>query len=220
MTGWIVAGGILLLLALLLCAPVCANIVYDGEFTADVSYIFLKFRVFPAKPKDETKKKKKPKETKKKEPEEKETLGEKLEKLQKTVESVKELMAAAKGPLRLLLKSIALFRLELRIVIAGEDAAKTGESYGKLCAVTYPLAEQLRRIKRPWHEDISICPDFIRQDSSVNARAKLGIMPVSVIAAVIAFAFSYIGVSIKGNIQKTTARRNAALKRRTQEEQT
>ncbi len=215
MTGWIVAGGIALFIALLLCAPVCADVRYDGGFTVFVSYLFVRFRVVPAKPRGETKKKKEKKKTEKKEkPEEKKTPGEKLEELKKTLDSVLELVNSAKGPLKLLLKSVMLFLLDLRVTLASEDAAKTGESYGRACAAAYPVLAQLRQLKRPWRESVVIRPDFIRQESVVYARVRLGVAPVSVLAAALGFAFNYLGAVIKKSGKKTTAYRTSAPQRR------
>ena len=205
MTGWIIAGAILLAIVLILCAPVCATVEYDGEFRVFVSYIFLRFRVVPAKPKDGKKKKqreKKAEEQQKAGTEEKKSLGEKLDKLKDTVESVRGLISAAGRPLKLLLKSITVFLFDMRIVIAGDDAAKTGENYGKACAIAYQILEQLRRFKRPWRERVDIRPDFIRQESEVYVKAKIGITPAAVIAAAVEFAFGYLAMIIKKK-QKT-----------------
>ena len=119
MTGWIIAGAVLLAIVLILCAPVCATVEYDGEFRVFVSYIFLRFKVVPAKPKDGKKKKKseeKAEEQKKAATEEKKSLGEKLDKLKST--------DVNKAIQRSLTKAIARHGLGLYIY-AGEDLPQT-----------------------------------------------------------------------------------------------
>ena len=202
MTGWIIAGCILLAIALLLCIPVCVSVEYDGSFSASVSYAFLKWRVFPAKPKKaKTKKKKPPKKEEK--PEEKKPLSEKLKKLKKEVETIIELLRSVKGPLKFLLGRLKLYLLELRIVVAGEDAHKTGETYGMICAAAYPLIFELRKIKTPKKQIVGIRPEFCEEKGSVLARLKLGIAPWAVIASVIGMAVNYIGILIKKLFRKT-----------------
>lgn len=206
MTVWI----IVVILFVLLCLPVCADVKYDGEFTVSIRYLFLRFKVFPSRTAGAEKKEKgagKAKDNGKKEKsDEKNSLSEKIEKLKKTIESVKELLSAAKGPVKLLLKSITLFRLEMTVAVAGDDAAATGERYGRISALVYPLLEQLRRIKRPLREKISIYPDFINLNEHIYAYAIIGITPITVIAAVVKFAFNYIKIIIKNNVGKTMSK--------------
>ncbi|MBE6883131.1 MAG: DUF2953 domain-containing protein [Ruminococcaceae bacterium] len=200
MTGWIIAGSILLFLILLLWLPVCVRIGFDGEFTLSVSYLFLKFGIFPKKErKKKTKKKEKKEKVQKQESKQKtkQTFSQKLEKLQSTLESVLELFGAVKGPLKFLLKSIRLYLLELKVIVATDDPCDTAEKYGKTCAAVYPLLSSLRQIKRPKKQVIVIKPDFCEDEGMVSARVKLGIIPWAVIAAVIGMGINYLAIIFK-----------------------
>ena len=199
MTGWLIAGGILLFLVLLLFIPVCVNVAFEEDFTVSVSYLFLKFGILPKK----EKKKKKPEKKKKKpdkqptEPKKKPTLSQKLKKLQSTAESVLELVGAVKGPVKYLFKTIRLYRLELRLIVASDDPCDTAENYGKICAAAYPLLSALRAIKKPRKQNVVIKPDFCESEGSVTVRIKLGIIPWAAIISVVGIGINYLAIIFK-----------------------
>ena len=204
MTGWIIAGCVLAALALLLCIPVRVRAEYDGEFSASLRYAFLRFSLYPAKPKKKKAGKKKAKEKdKKKKPEKEQSLADKLKKLKKDAEMVLDLLRSAKGPLRFLFDGIRIRLLELRIVVAGEDAHKTGDTYGKICAAAYPLIFELRKIKKPAKQIIGIRPEFCSSQGSILARTELALTPWTAVAAVIGIAFNYIGRAAGRKMGKT-----------------
>ena len=54
--GWIIAGGILLLLALILSLSAAADVRYDGEFYLSVGILGWRYPILPAKEEPEQKK--------------------------------------------------------------------------------------------------------------------------------------------------------------------
>ena len=63
MTGWYIAGGILLLLAALLASPLRAEVSFREELRLRLGWMFLSFQVFPPK-EEKPEKKKKPRKKK------------------------------------------------------------------------------------------------------------------------------------------------------------
>ena len=154
MTGLLIFAGIVLFFILLLSIPVVLDLEYLDLFKCRVSWLFLKFNIYPQ---DESKKNKKKKEPKKKEDVPKERPAE--EKPQEIKENKKDnfiktfydnqgiigiidlikncasyLGKFSKG----FLKSIYITKLFINISVTESDAAKTALRYGKICQEVYP----------------------------------------------------------------------------------
>ncbi len=141
--GWIIAAGVVLLIALLLAGRVSVFFDYNGELALKIKYLCFTVVKIPSKPKAK-KKPKKPKpekasEKSKKSQKESENDGKKkkgglLKNLtfDDIIELLKQALTGIGKPLRKLFKSIVISHLSLNITVGGDDAAKTAIKFGAM----------------------------------------------------------------------------------------
>lgn len=182
--GWIIAGGILLLLALILSLSAAADVRYDGEFYLSVGILGWRYPILPAKEEPEQKKpaKKKQSAPKKRKtgpapppkPKEKPEKGD----LGGLFRIVSDLLKAVFPPLGKLLCKLRLTRLEADILVGGEDAAQIATDYGKICAVFYSSYAALQNLMKIKARRVDISCDFLlpktREDISFTLKLRLG----------------------------------------------
>lgn len=191
--------GIIGLILLLLLIPVHFRASYVGSLEADVSYAFLKFTLYPTKPKE-----KKP-ETPSKEKEGKPQAEQKEEKTKEDniltrfyknqgVEGVVQLIRDAAYSVKKLLHTIVIRHLiihdlYLRMDICGRHAAECAEKYGLVCGLVFPPLSYICSTCHVRKYDISVEPDYLATFSSAEFYVNLSIRPLALIGAVIAFTF-------------------------------
>ena len=172
MTGWLIALGILVLLAIL---PVGASLIYneDGLF---LSLLLgrLKIKLFPKPPKEKKKEKKeKPKKQKKEAPKQKpekpkEKSGGKLTDFLPLVKIAVRFLGSFRRKLR-------LNRLELNLIMAGGDPCDLAVNYGKAWAALGNLDPQLERLFVIKKKKLEIECDFTADQTLIFARLDLTI---------------------------------------------
>ena len=202
--GWIIAGGILLLLALILSLSAAADVRYDGEFYLSVGILGWRYPILPAKEEPEQKKpaKKKQSEPKKRKtgpapppkPKEKPEKGD----LGGLFRIVSDLLKAVFPPLGKLLCKLRLTRLEADILVGGEDAAQIAINYGRICGVfygSYAALQNFIRVKKARRADISC--DFLlpetREDISFRLKLRLG----SILWAALCMGWRFLAYTIR-----------------------
>lgn len=206
MTGLLIFAGIILFFVLLLSIPVVLDLEYIDLFKFRVSWLFIKFNIFPQ---DENKKKNK----KKKEPKPKEKAPQKNNTEQKPQEALPEKKdnfiktfynnqgvigiidlirncASYLGKFSMgFLKSIYISKLFINISVTESDAAKTALKYGKICQEVYPPLGFICSSCHVKNYKVNIWADYCGDKTKGAFETKIKIVPRSIINAAIALVF-------------------------------
>jgi len=171
--GWIIALAVLAGLAVL---PLGVSAIYNSN--GGKVYILagpIRIKIFPLKKKDNKRVKAKPekkpapvKEKKPANPTQKDTKGGSITDFLPILESVLELLGKFRRKLR-------VNRLEMKLILAGDDPADLAENYGRGWAILgniLPLLERCFIIKK---RDLNVECDFVAEKTLVFARLDLTI---------------------------------------------
>ncbi len=171
MTGWLIALGILVLIAIL---PIGASLIYDEDgLLLSLLLGWLKIRLYPKKQTKEKKPKEKkktarPTREKKAPPKPKEKSGGKLTDFLPLVEVGLQFLDSLRRKLR-------LNRLELKLTMAGGDPCNLAVNYGRAWAAAGNLIPLLERIFVIRKRDIQVQCDFTVSETLVAARLDITI---------------------------------------------
>ena len=178
--------GILLVIFLLLLTPVKLKASYNENFRCVLKIGFVKFSLYPPKPKK--KKKKKPKKADE-EQKSKETKKESLIKekgISWLFDLIKKIADLAVGALKDFFRHIIVKKLLLSISIAGSDAADTAVKYGYCCSAVYPAFGIIVGAVNCKKYGVDISPDFEEEaKSAVNMELEARIKILWLLALVI-----------------------------------
>lgn len=193
MTGWLIALGILVLIAIL---PVGASLIYDEDgLILSLLLGCIKIRLFPKpsrkdkKPKKEKKKPEKPA-PQKTNPKKKEPSGGKLTDFLPLVKIGLEFLNSFRRKLR-------LNRLILKLTMAGGDPCDLAVNYGKAWAAVgnlMPLLERAFVIKK---RDIQVQCDFEAADTKVYARLDITITVGRILGIAVKYGIKALFAFIK-----------------------
>ena len=188
--GWLIFGGILLLLLALLMIPVHITADWNENFSVKIRYLFIKKTLFPFAEKEKKPKEKKPEEkpageqkTKKKK--RKPTLEEIIDGL---IDAVKRYGPGAK----MILRNIRVHRLELFWKVAAEDAAACAMRYGRICALLSTALGFFRNFMRIEKSSFRVYPDFTAEKEETRVSADIEFNPLIVIIGAIRIAFAFV----------------------------
>ena len=221
MTGWYIAGGILLLLAALLASPLRAEVSFREELRLRLGWMFLSFQVFPPK-EEKPEKKKKPRKKKSsgkkppapaKKPEGKKPGGLALLKEIFHYEGVpglfaflKDLAGIAAGTAKKLFAHLTVKKFDLLVVVGGEDAAETAFQYGKLCGAVYPAVSTLLSACKCRRYGVTIVPDFDARETQAVFSARVKIRLIFLLWYGIGALWAFIRRLVRENAQLQQAR--------------
>lgn len=178
--GWLIALGIIVLLAIL---PLGASVKYnaDGPLVKIIAGP-IRFTVFPMKKKEKKPKEEKEKKQKKAEPEpvaqETGKTAQKQEEKKEKGGSLLDFLPLVQVALDLLgdfRRKLRLNRLELKLIMAGDDPCDLAVNYGRAWAAVgnlFPLLERAFVIKK---RDIEVECDFTASETLVIARLDITI---------------------------------------------
>ncbi len=206
MTGLLIFAGIILFFILLLSIPVVLDLEYLDLFKCRVSWLFLKFNIYPQ---DESKKKnKKKKEPKKKEDVPKERSAEekpqeikenKMDNFINTfydnqgivgiIDLIKNCASYLGKFSKGFLKSIYITKLFINISVTESDAAKTALRYGKICQEVYPPLGFICSSCHIKNYKVNIWADYCGDKTKGAFETRILLVPRSVINAAIALVF-------------------------------
>ena len=180
--------------------PVYADIVLGGENSVTIGYMFFKKKIFPSDKKEKVKKSaeessEKKEKTKKKKPKQKtdsEDFKEILEILKKELTNIS---VYVKG----LLKAVKIKRLNIIWKISGEDACETAIKYGKYSGLFYSVYAILSEFIDIKTENADISPDFLSEEGSFNLKARIYLIPSTIISSTVVFVFKFIKDYLKLN---------------------
>ena len=194
MTGWLIALGILILLAIL---PIGASLIYneDGPLVR-VIVGFIPIKVFPQK-KENKKDKEPPAQAQKKKKDNKPAKNKEPSEVPGTVSDFMPYIKISLQFLDSVRKKLRVKLLELKVVMAGGDPCDLGTNYGRVWAAIGNIMPQLERFLVIKKRNINVCCDFEADDMLIYARAELRITFARALSLVTVNAIRAIKVYIK-----------------------
>ena len=163
---------------LLLLFPVSVEaVVFDG-LTLTLRILFLRFKLLPAPPEKIEKARKTVFGKKYTSPFNAIKQQVKQEGLFNALSEIVDWFRIAAPKMKTLLSHTKVSPFVLKIAVAGEDAAKTAEAAGKLCAVVYPgvgLLSSAVKLKKP---EVIILPRFDIAETRFYFKATARLSPV------------------------------------------
>lgn len=191
MVGWVVGLSIVLLLVWLLLSSVQLKISYrQEEFNVVAAFWFLRFQLYPPKPKKERKARKKNKQAPKHVTESNRSQGKKEKRL--SLDFVLLLIKSAWKGLKVLLKHLRVTDLKLHVIVGNEDAAECALLYGKLSAFLNGGLAAAKSLMTVQVKSVTLDCDFGRKDLSVNGSCAVQIRTVFLFGAVISMLYYFI----------------------------
>lgn len=208
MTGWIIAGAILLFVLVLLMSRATVIFDYSGDVYLKVSYFGITVFKIPGKKKKKKKAKKKKDENDGKEEEsDKKKKKKKPKKPMPTFDELMELLRMVLDsigrPLKRILKRVTFSHLSFDAVCGGSDAAKAAINYGAMniaLSAVLNLIDQFFTLKTP--DDLHIGVDFYQEKTVIKCYCEVRIT----VGSALAFAFSLLGRLIKNYLGRRGAR--------------
>ncbi len=215
MTGWIIAGAILLFVLVLLMSRATVIVDYSGDIYLKVSYFGITVFKIPGKKKSKKKKDKKAKNKDEKDEtdgteEESDKKKKKEKKPKKPMPTFDELMELLRmvldsigKPLKRILKRVTFSHLSFDAVCGGSDAAKAAINYGAMniaLSAVLNLIDQFFTLKTP--DDLHIGVDFYQEKTVIKCYCEVRIT----VGSALAFAFSLLGRLIKNYLGRRGAR--------------
>lgn len=174
--GWLIAFGILVLLAIL---PLGAKIVYDSDgFLLQIIAGPIRIPILPKKKKDDEKKEKKKKDKKKKGGTQKGTAADGQAKKKKKGGPITDFLPLVKTALDLLnafRKKLRIKRLDLKLIMAADDPCDLAINYGRANAALGNLWPQLERCFVIKKRNVEIECDFEASETLIQTRADITI---------------------------------------------
>lgn len=183
----IILAVIFLIIDILIFCPVSVKLVYNGELKLRAGYLFPVFRILPAKPRKQKPEKKKKKKEKEKpaEEEKKNPIGDLIKKdgLSGLIDLLKAIAKIATEAVRKITDHTVISRMDLKLYIATEDAAKTAVTYGYACSAVFPLISVIEnRVRKCNHTEL-IMPVFTEEKTKAELVMKVRIVPFFVLSA-------------------------------------
>lgn len=227
MVGWIIAAGVLLLIALLLAGRVSVFFDYNGELALKIKYLCFAVVRIPQKPKNS--KSVKPKKAKKSKPEKSskksenaENEGENRDKKKKggllknltfddVIALLKQALTGVGKPLRKLFKSIVISHLSIGITCGGDDAAATAIKFGAMNIAVgnvLGLLDSFFTLKPL--DDLNIGVDFQSEETLYDCYFEARMSLFAALAAGIRLA--RVALKLYGSLKKKK-KANIAIKR-------
>lgn len=176
--AWLIVLAVIILLAIL---PLGASAIYDRE-GAEVRLIagLIRFQIFPKKKKASPKKEKAKKSKKAKDKEESKsqspTTAEKTENKQGgSIRDFLPLVRVGLDMLNDLRRKLRVNRLEVNLVMAGDDPCDLAVNYGRAWTAIGNLMPQLERFFVIKKRDVQVNCDFTQNETTVYARLDITI---------------------------------------------
>ena len=208
--GWLIALGILVLLAIL---PLGATVRYNADGIAlKIIAGPLRIGILPAKKKEPKEKKPKKEKTKKqkaeKKPPEIAKAHEENEEKGGSITDFIPLVKVCLGLLNTFRKKLRINHLYLKLIMAGDDPCDLAINYGKANAAVGNLLPQLERCFVIKKRDVEVECDFTASETVVIARADVTIT----LGRLLAMVFKYGFLAVKEFIKMKNKRKGGASK--------
>lgn len=212
--------GILLLIFLISLIRVQVFFFYSEDITLTLKLLFFKIKLLPQdeeKKKKEKKPKKEKKEKKKKEEEEKPEKDKKEEKKKPSllaklkdkhgvtglIDLFRSAANIATGMLKGIISHVVFEKLDVGIMLSGEDAASVALTYGKVCSALYPAINILAAATVCRDYNISIEPVFDpEKPTEVYADVHVYLRIIFVLGAALKAGFRFLFLFLKAKFKK------------------
>ena len=212
--------GILLLIFLISLIRVQVFFFYSEDITLTLKLLFFKIKLLPQdeeKKKKEKKPKKEKKEKKKKEEEEKPEKDKKEEKKKPSllaklkdkhgvtglIDLFRSAANIATGMLKGIISHVVFEKLDVGIMLSGEDAAAVALTYGKVCSALYPAINILAAATVCRDYNISIEPVFDpEKPTEVYADVHVYLRIIFVLGAALKAGFRFLFLFLKAKFKK------------------
>lgn len=220
--------GIILFFVAVLSIPVVLHLDYTDSTTCSVSWLFLNIKLFPRTKKEKKPEKEKTAEEKTEEPKEEkkdEKPKEKKENFLVTfynnegVSGVLELLSNCVSALKKMsagfVRSIVIKKFYLDIKVTESDAAATALRYGKICSGLYPSLGFICSNMKVKNYNVNVLADYCGERTNCDFSVKVGVIPIILINAGIAFVFRLLGQLLKvviSNIKSNAKNSNSNMK--------
>ena len=212
--------GILLLIFLISLIRVRVFALYSQDLTLTLKILFFKIKILP-QPEEKKEKEKKPKkekkEKKKKKEEEKPEKDKKEEKKKPSliaelkdkhgvtglIELFRSAANIATGMLKGIISHVVFEKLDVGIMLSGEDAASVALTYGKVCSALYPAINILAAATVCRDYNISIEPVFDpEKPTEVYADVHVYLRIIFVLGAALKAGFRFLFLFLKAKFKK------------------
>lgn len=202
MTALLIIIGIIAFIFILLICPLSFSLVYDDKFEFKIRYLFLCFKFFPPKEKNnktEKNKKEKPKKQKSKKAAQQKKSENKQEEqkenqfknlirqngIEGLIELLKKVVETLLKVTEKITSHLIISKFKVNILVVGEDAADTAMKFGYVCSAVYPLVSAVdSHVKKCRHSE-NIVAGFNDSQTKVYCVLKARIKPLFLIAAFI-----------------------------------
>lgn len=220
MTALYIILGIIVFFIIILSIPVVLDLEYTDAVRCKVSWLFLKFTIYPFP--EKKKKEENPKEEKNEEKsEEKKDEKPKPQKenflktfynnqgLSGVIELLNNCVAALKRfSVRMIKKAIIIKQFHLEIHITEDDAAATAIKYGKVCSGLYPSLGFICSNMKVKDYKVNVFADYCGEKTTVEFVTKTNFIPRALINAGVALVFSLLKQLLKVVISNNKASNN------------
>ena len=174
----LIAGAIVLIIALLLACPVTVSGEYEEELSVTVRDLFFRIRVLPQQEKKKKAAGGQKQEKKKAQAEQTEETKNKIREILKKkgvsslVELLSEAASLAVSVLKRFFSHVHISLFDLFLLVAAEDAAETAVLYGKVCGSVYTAAGAFMQACDCRRFGVSVVPDFQRSKTEARFRFR------------------------------------------------
>ena len=203
MTGLYIFLGIIAFFVIALSVRITVNGEFFVEFRLNVTWLFLKIDILPAKKKDKPKKEKAPKEKKEKPVTEEVTEETPVEKKENifvkfynnqgfdgVIQLINNVGKALGKLMHSLKKHIVLRELYLWMTVTGRcDAAETALEYGRICQKVFPAMSFICTNLTVKKYDVEIEPDFLGSKNKAEFAFSVSLRPIFLLNALIVLVF-------------------------------
>ncbi|MDD6464282.1 MAG: DUF2953 domain-containing protein [Clostridiaceae bacterium] len=209
MTALYIILGIILFFIAVLSIPVVLDLEYTDAVRCKVSWLFLKFTLYPF-PEKKPKEEKPAAEKKEEKPEEKkeEAAKPKKENFLKTfynnqgicgvIELLNNCVSALKRfSVKFIKRAVIIKKFYLDVHITEGDAAATAIKYGKVCSALYPSLGFICSNMKVKDYKVNVFADYCGEKTSVEFITKTAFIPRALINAGIALVFSLLKQLLK-----------------------
>lgn len=172
MTALIVILSIIAFIAVLLSLSVSFHISYNGDYYVRLFYGPLNFQIYPKRTVKKVKKSSNGKKVKSKQVR-KDSDKEDHRDFFETVSIVIDTIKAIVRPVERVLKKIRITKLDVQVIVASDDAAKTAEDYGKMCGIVYGGVVALKNVIRIKVKNLNVGYDFNKEETAYRIAFRI-----------------------------------------------
>lgn len=201
--------GLLLLLIAMLSVPVFGRITYDGEMSVRIRVLGIPITLVPQAEKKQKKRTHAPQRKRQKPKNEQPSKWQELVSLMKqddlagTLYFLHEAARLAVKTVGRVLRSVTVKQMDLQLIVATDDPAKTAQRYGQVCSVVYPALAGIEHVVRIRQRNLRVEPNFLLEKSAVRFDIRLRVSVWRLLGAGIALLWGFLMIKEQSDPQTT-----------------